>query len=154
MTSKGQTQFDFAIGFFAFFLFLSGTVLLPYSPLFIGDLYSNTLSTEAHHAASTVSNSELTNENGEITDKKINDFLTSDPDTLTQSDDIRVNVTFSNADNPAGDADNKGKLPKPFGNNNPTVGEPTPSTGIHEESKYINVNGKLVEVIVTVWWDK
>jgi uncharacterized protein (UPF0333 family) len=155
MKSRGQTQLDFGISILLFFVFLTTVVTVPASPVFLGGYYTNDLATDTHQTAVYISESALTNAQGEITNQEINDLLKSGSPMesyIRSDDDLNGNVTLQYADNIEGSPTDRGKPPSSIPGGRGSIGPTPPDIGTETISKMAVVDGKLVEIQVTLWY--
>lgn len=150
--SKGQTQLDFAIATLTFFIFFGFVVMSNPSPIYGFGGADNSLKMDSHQTAVNIAENELQNEQGVITDEKVNNLMQSGvgDDMIISQNDVDANITLSNADNPGGSPANTGKLPPVLQSKN-TVGNQTPPVGTVSSTQIVAIDGKLVEIKVKLW---
>lgn len=151
--NRGVSQLDYLFGIIFFFTFLSSAVTIPQSPLYVGGYFANDLATDAHETTIHLTQTNLTDENGEISNQKVEQLLNANSmkPYIPSDEGINGNVTLTLIDNPAGDISDRGKPPSMFSSATETTGDPLPRKTISTSSDTIVVDERLVKVTVRVW---
>ena len=152
---KGQSQVDFAIATLIFFIFFGFVLMTNPSPIYGFGLNGNTVQMDTHQTAVNIVENEIRNDEGVIVDERVETILNKsgdepNKDLIKSEEDLQLNITITNADNPGGSKANTGKIPNVIQDDN-TVGGTPPSLGTTTTSKIVSIDGHLVEITITTW---
>lgn len=145
-TVRAQTNLDFSFAMLIFIIFMTGTVMLPSSPLFLFEHSEIDHSEEAEHLLHEIKLEMISDESGDIDTELLIEFVEDDDfEQYTSSDNIKGNISFE----PTG---NTSTHPNVFGDNNRlSSGSDIPNTEITTKTSTIYVDGIEVQMKISLW---